>query len=160
MAVAYRGHLALARQGLCIAMFACGVILAGLATIHFIWFHPAVIGPFALMIGMTPLVLLFEYSLKVPAYWIPLGTVLAGASWFLLLRNPPRPRAVKAVLLGGGALIAFASIVIIIASAYYNVGMAGEVPTGWYSWIGPASRVGEVGLLLLATGLLIRATLD
>jgi hypothetical protein len=46
------------------ASFACGVIAGGLAAIHFIWMHPSVIGPFALPIGMTPLVLLFEYSLE------------------------------------------------------------------------------------------------
>jgi hypothetical protein len=140
-------------------MLACGVISTGLAAIHFIWLHPGVIGPLALPIGMAPLVLLFQYSLEVPAPLIPFGAVLAGASWFLLFRNPPRPVAVKAILFGGGALVVFPLIVLFLASAYYDVGMAGEVPAGWYSWVRPASRVGEVGLLLMATGLLSGATL-
>jgi hypothetical protein len=141
------------------ALFACGVIASGLAAIHFIWLHPSVIGPFALPIGMTPLVMLFEYSLEVPVVWVPVGTVLAVASWLVLLRNPPGPTEIKMILLGGGALVALAALIVFLASASYNVGMAGEIPAEWETWVRPASRIGEVGLLLLATGLLGRATL-
>jgi hypothetical protein len=75
-----RGYSVVARDGLCLAMLACGVICAGLAAIHFIWRHPGALGPFALPIGMTPLVMLFQYSLEVPALLVPLGTALAVAS--------------------------------------------------------------------------------
>ena len=66
------------KQGFTHVAFVCGVTLAGLAAIHFIWLHPAVIGPFALGIGMTPLVVLFAFSLEISAYWFLVGTVLAG----------------------------------------------------------------------------------
>jgi len=102
---------------------------------------------------------LFEFSLEISGYWFPLGAVLAGASWLALRRNPPGPMAVKVILVGGGVLVVAAVIVFILASAHYNVGMADEIPLGWYSWVRPGSRVGEVGLLVLAIGLLIRATL-
>jgi hypothetical protein len=78
----------------------------------------------------------------------------------MLFRNPPRPVAVRAVLLGGGALVILAVIVCIGASAYYNVGMAGEIPAGRVSWMRPASRILTVGLLVLVTGLLSGAALD
>src|SRR4051812_3062385 len=113
-------------QGITLVIFVIGATLAGLAAIHLIWLHPAVIGPFALMIGMTPLVLLFEYSLEIPGYLFPLGALSAGVSWLLLRRNPPRPVAVLAVLLSGGALTGYGVIVFILASAHYNVGMAGD----------------------------------
>jgi hypothetical protein len=149
MAGTPRGHLVVVREALCMALFACGVIASGLAAIHFIWLHPGVIGPFALPIGMTPLVMLFEYSLEVPAYWMPLGAVLAGTSWFLLLRNPPHPMIVRVVLTVGAAVVIHALGFVVLASICYND-----------TWVRPASRAGEVGLMLLATGLLSKATLD
>ncbi len=138
--------------------FVCGVTLAGLAAIHFIWLHPAVLGPFALMIGMTPLVVLFAFSLEISAYWFLFGAVLAGVSWLVLVRNPPRPMAAKFVLLGGGLLVVIALFVFILASARYDVDMDGIARTGWSALVRPASVIGEVGLLLLASGLLIKAT--
>jgi hypothetical protein len=157
--IGFEGRGVVVRQGLCLVMLVCAATVAGLAAIHFIWLHPAIIGPFALMIGMTPLVVLFEFSLEISGYWFPLGAVLAGASWLALHRNPPGPMAAKVILVGGGVLVVTAVIVFILASAHYNVGMADEIPLGWYSWVRPGSRVGEVGLLVLAIGLLIRATL-
>ncbi len=44
-----------AKQGTCLLAYFGSASLAGLAVIHFVWRHPAVIGPFALMIGMPPL---------------------------------------------------------------------------------------------------------
>jgi hypothetical protein len=137
--------------------FVCGVTLAGLVAIHFIWLHPAVIGPFALMIGMTPLVVLFAFSLAISAYWFLLGAVFAGISWLVLVRNPPRPMAAKFVLLSGGLLLVIALFVFIYASARYDVDMDGVAPTGWSALVRPGSVIGEVGLLLLASGLLIKA---
>jgi hypothetical protein len=63
-------------------------------------------------------------------------------------------------MLAGTAVIGLAAIVVLVASAWYNVGMAGEAPSTWESWARPASRIGDVGLLLLATGVLCKATLN
>ena len=92
------------RQTLSLMMFVGCTTLAGLAAIHFIWQNPAVIGPFALMIGMTPLVLLFEYSLEIPGYWFPLAAVLAVVSWFALRRNPPTSMGIKIGLVVAGSV--------------------------------------------------------
>ncbi len=137
-----------------LTIFVCGATLAGLAAIHFIWLNPVVIGPFGLIIGMTPLVLLFEHSLEVPASWFPIGVLCSGASWLMLRRNPPRPVAAKVVFIGGGALVGLAMLTFLVASVYYNVGMAGPVPAGWYAWVRPGAKLGEVGVLLLAIGFL------
>ena len=160
MAGTARGYVVVVRESLYLAMFACGLISSGLAAIHLIWRHPSIIGPFALPIGMTPLVMLFQYSLEAPAFLIPLGTILAVASWLLLSRNPPGPMAITMVILGGMVLVGLSAIVVMLASACYNVGMTGEVPSEWEAWARPASRIGDVGLLLLATGVLSRATLN
>ena len=157
--IGFEGKNLIVRQGLCLVILVCTATLAGLAAIHFVWLHPDIIGPFALMIGMTPLVVLFQFSLEISAYWFPLGAVLAGASWLELHRNPLGPKAAKIILVGGGALVLASVTVFMLASAHYNVSMANEIPLGWYSWVRPSSRVGEVGLLILAVGLLIRATL-
>ena len=66
--------------------------------------------------------------------------------------------AVKFVLFGGGLLVVIALFVFILASARYDVDMDGIAPTGWSALVRPASVIGEVGLLLLASGLLIKAT--
>jgi hypothetical protein len=146
------------RQGLSLVMLVCGVTMAGLAAIHFIWLHPAVIGPFALGIGMTPLVVLFAFSLELSAYWFLPGAVLAGVAFFVLARNPPRPVAAKFVLFGGGLLVVIAVLVFIVASARYDVDMDGIAPTGWSALVRPGAVIGDVGLLLLAAGMLIWAT--
>jgi hypothetical protein len=151
------GRVVTVKQTLDLMIFVGSAALAGLAAIHFIWHNPAVIGPFALMIGMTPLVVLFEYSLEIPGFWFLVGAVLASVSWFPLRRNPPSPMAVKIVILVGGAQVATAISVFIFASAYYNVGMAGEIPPAWAGWVRPGSRIGAVGLVILASGLLMKA---
>ena len=43
------------------------------------------------------------------------------------------------------------------ASAYYNVGMAGDIPAGWYVWVRPACKAGGVGMVLNITGWLLLA---
>jgi hypothetical protein len=144
------------KQGFTLVAFVCGVILAGLAAIHFIWLHPAVIGPFALMIGMTPLVVLFAFSLEISAYWFLLGTLLAVISGWVLARNPPRPMAARIVILCGGLLVGIALFVFTVASARYDVDMDGIAPTGWSDSVHPGSEIGEVGLLLLASGFLMK----
>jgi hypothetical protein len=145
-------------QALAVIAFICGATLAGLAAIHFIWLHPAVIGPFALMIGMTPLVVLFAFSPEISAYWFLFGAVLAGVSWLVLVWNPPRPMAAKFVLRGGVLLVVIALFAFILASARYDVDTDGIAPTGWSALVRAGSVIGEVGLLLLASGLLIKAT--
>jgi hypothetical protein len=138
------------RECLSLLTFVSGATLAGLAAIHYTWLHPAVIGPFALMIGMTPLVLMFEYSIYAPGYWFPVGAVVAGASWLWMRRKPIRATVVIVVILSGGALMGYGLATFVLASAHYNVGMAGEIPPEWYSWVRPATKVGEVGLVLLS----------
>jgi hypothetical protein len=144
----------------CIAVmtFIGGATLAGLAAIHFVWLNPAVIGPLALPIGMTPLVLLFQYSFEIPGFFFYLGAFLAIASWFLVRRNPPSFPFVAAVLFGGGFFVFVCVVVFVLASAYYNVGMAGEIPAGWYLWVRPGCRAGGLGLVLFIVGLLLMAT--
>ena len=51
--------------------FVGGLPLAGLAAIHFIWLNPILLGPFALMIGMIPLVLVFKSFLSPPHFIRP-----------------------------------------------------------------------------------------
>jgi hypothetical protein len=140
------------RQCLSLLTFVSGAALAGLAAIHYTWLHLAVIGPFALMIGMTPLVLIFEYSIDIPGYWFPLGLVVAAVSWLWMRRKPIRAPVAIVVILSGGVLMGFGLATFVLASAHYNVGMAEEISPGWYSWVRPATKVGEVGLLLLAAG--------
>jgi hypothetical protein len=145
-----------AKQTMSILIFVGGATLAGLAAINFAWRNPAIIGPFALPIGMTPLVLLFEYSFSIPGHCFFLGSAFAGASW-LMLRGSPIPDMVRhSVLLVGMSLVGVSVLVFILASAYYNVGMAGEVPDGWYGWVRPGTQLGEIGLVLAAIGLLMK----
>jgi len=146
------------RQGLSLVIFVCGVTLAGLAAIHFSWLHPVVLGPFALGIGMTPFVLVFEYSIDIPGYWFPVGTVVATAPWFWLRRRRIRALIAIVVILSGGVFMGYGLVNFVVASVHYNVGMAGEYPPGWNSWVPPATRVGEVGLVLLSAGVLAWAT--
>ena len=145
-----------AKQTICLLLYLSGAGLAGLAATHFVWRNPAVIGPFSLMIGMTPLVLLFEYSLGVPSYWSWLGSVIAGVSWLGLRKEPPSPKVIAAVILGGALIAAFSALVFILASAYHNVGAAGPVPSGWYRWVQPGTKAGEVGLVVATAGLALR----
>jgi hypothetical protein len=147
------------RQALAVITFICGATLAGLAAIHFVWLNPAVIGPFALPIGMTPLVLVFEYSFEIPGRFFVVGAVVAMAAWFVVRRNPLHFQVAAAVLISGGMLILVSFFVFVGASAYYNVGMAGEIPAGWHRWVRPGCRVGDLGLVLTLVGLLLlRAT--
>ncbi len=145
-----------AKQSIYLLLYLASASLAGLAAIHFVWRNPAVIGPFSLMIGMTPLVLPFENSLSVPSYWSWLGSVIAGVSWLGLRKEPPSPKIIAAVTLGGALITAFSALVFILISAYYDVGAAGPVPTGWYRWIQPGTKAGEVGLVVAAAGLVLR----
>ena len=101
---------------------------------------------------------LFAFSLEISAYWFLFGAVLAGVSSLVLVWNPPRPMAAKFVLLGGVLLLVIALFVYILASARYDVDIDGIAPTGWSALVRPGSVIGEVGLLLLASGLLIKAT--
>lgn len=143
------------KQNLAMVAFILGASLAGLAAIHYIWVHPAVIGPFALPIGMTPLVLLFQYSIEIPGYFCFLGAILAITSWFMVQSNPPRYQDAAAVTITAGSLLVVSAVGFIVASAYYNVGMAGEIPAGWVVWVRPACWGGDIGLLLLPIGLLL-----
>jgi hypothetical protein len=93
------------KQALAVITFVCGATLAGLAAIHFVWLHPAVIGPFALPIGMRPLVLLFEYSFEIPGSFFFLGAFLAIATWFRVRGNPPPVLVAVVILLAGGFLV-------------------------------------------------------
>jgi len=145
------------KQTLAVITFICGATLAGLAAIRFVWLNPAVIGPFALPIGMTPLVLQFEYSFEIPGYFFFLGAFLAIASWSLVRGNPPRFPVAVGVLLGGGFLVFVSVVVFVLASAHYNVGMAGEIPAGWYLWVRPGCKAGVLGLVLFSVGLLLMA---
>lgn len=142
-------------QAVAVIMFICGATLAGLAAIHFVWLNPAVIGPLALPIGMTPLVLLFEYSFEIAGRFFVPGAVVAMTTWLLLRRNPPRFPVARAVLISGAALIFVSLVVFVGASVYYNVGMAGETPAGWHRWVRPGCRAGELGLVLFLVGLLL-----
>jgi hypothetical protein len=126
--------------------------------VRFIWLHPVVLGAFALGIGMTPFVLVFEYSIDVPGYWFPVGTAVAAASWLWLRRKRIRAMIAIVVILSGGVLTGYGLVNFVMASVHYNVGMAGEYPPEWYSWVPPATRVGEVGLVLLSAGVLAWAT--
>jgi hypothetical protein len=144
------------KQSIYLLGYLGGSSLAGLAAIHFVWRNPEVIGPFSLMIGMTPLVLLFEYSLSIPSYWSWLGFIIAGVSWLGLRKVPPSPKIITAVTLGGGLITALSFLVFILASVYYNVGAAGPVPSGWYRWVQTAVKTGEVGLVVATLGLVLR----
>jgi hypothetical protein len=141
------------KQTLAVITFICGATLAGLAAIHCVWLNPAVIGPLALPIGMTPLVLLFEYSFEIPGYFFFVGAPLAIASWFVVRANPPCFPVAVAVRFAGGVLVFVSIVVFVLASAYYNVGMAGDIPAGWSFWVRPGCRVGDVGLVLFSVGL-------
>jgi hypothetical protein len=146
------------RQCLSLLTFVSGATLAGLAAIQYTWLHPAVISPFALMIGMTPLVLIFAYSIYAPGYWFPVGLVLAAASWLWIRRKPIRATVVMVVILSGGALMGYGLVTFVVVSAHYNVGMAGEIPPEWYACVRPATKVGEIGLVLLSAGAFAWAT--
>jgi hypothetical protein len=143
------------RQATCTLIFIASSTLAGLTAIHFIWLHPAVIGPFALPIGMTPMVLLFEYSFPVPGDYFAPVLVLAGASWLASWRYPPPVLIGRIVLLCGLFLAGLSVTIFVLTSAYYNVGMAGEIPPGWYRLVRPGTRAGEVGLVLVIVGLIL-----
>jgi hypothetical protein len=142
-------------QALAVIAFICGATLAGLAAIHFVWLNRAVIGPFALPIGLMPLVLLFEHSFEIPGGFFLLGAVVAMTTWFLVRRNPPRFPVAGAVLISGATLIFVSLVVFVGASVYYNVGMAGEIPAGWHRWVRPGCRAGGFGLVLFLAGLLL-----
>lgn len=149
-----------AKQSIYLLMYLSSASLTGLAAIHFVWRNPAVIGPFSLVIGMTPLALLFEYSLSVPSYWSWLGPIIAGASWLGLRKEPPSPKIITAVIFGGAFITVFSFLVFILASAYYNVGAAGPVPSGWYRWVQPSTKTGEVGLVVAVAGLVLRVAVN
>jgi hypothetical protein len=121
--------------------------------------NPAVIGPFALPIGMTPLVLLFEHGFEVPGHFFILGAVLAIPSWFVVRGNPPRIPVATAVLFSGAFLVEVSIVAFVGASAYFNVGMAEEPPSGWHLWVRPACKAGGLGLVLFNVGLLLRAAM-
>jgi hypothetical protein len=149
-----------AKQCIYLLLYLISASLAGLAAIHFVWRNPEAIGPFSLMIGMTPLVLLFEYSLSVPGYWSWLGSVIAGVSWLGLRKEPPSRKVIASVTIGGALLTALSALIFILASAYYNVGAAGPVTSGWYRWTLPGTKAGEVGLVVTAAGLVLRMVTD
>ena len=147
------------KQTMSVLIFVGGATLSGLAAINFVWRNPAVIGPFALPIGMTPLVLLFEYSFSIPDYCFFLGLAFAGASWLMLRRSSIPAIVWRSVLLAGISLAGVSVLIFIAASAYYNVGMAGEIPSGWYPWVRPGTKLGELGLVLVTVGLLMKVAL-
>jgi hypothetical protein len=147
------------KQRICLTIYLLGAVVAGLAFIHFVWRNPIVLGPFALMIGMTPLVLLFEYSLEVPGYLFWLGAAVAGAGWFVLQPEPPSRRIIKMLILGGGLAMGLCVLTFILASMYYNAGgAAGPTPDGWVRWVRAGTRFGEVGAIVLTAGLFLRTT--
>jgi hypothetical protein len=148
-----------AKQTISILIFVSGASLAGLAAIHFVWRYPVIIRPLALPIGMTPLVLLFEYSLSIPGHDFFVGLAFAGVSWFML-RGSPLPSVVwRSVQLVGMSMAGVSVLVFILASAYYNVGMAGPVPSGWYGWVRPGTQFGEIGLVLVLVGAVMKVAL-
>ena len=149
------------KQRNCLSAYLAGAVVAGLAFIHFVWRNPEVLGPFALMIGMTPLVLFFEYSLEVPGYLFWLGVVVAGAGWFVLQPDPPSRRVLRRLMIGGGLAMGLCVLTFILASIYYNaVGAAGPTPDGWVRWVQAGTRLGEVGAIVLAAGLFLQKTVN
>jgi hypothetical protein len=144
-----------AGQSIYVLIYLYGASLAGLAAIHFAWRNPSILGPFAMVIGMTPLVMLFEYSLELPGYWVWVGSVIAGVFLFGLRKTPLPPRVTLSVILSGMLMAVLSVLVFIVASAYYDVGAAGPLPPEWLRWVQPGTKVGEVGLVLIAAGLLL-----
>lgn len=138
-------------------IFVAGVTLAGLSAFRIAWEHPAVLGPLGLMIGMTPAILLFEYSLPIPAYGLALGAATSLVSGFLFSRqpSPTSGRSARAVLVVGGALVALGVLAFVGASAAYNVGMGAEPPQGWYAWVVRAVPLADIGMMLMVSGVIL-----
>ena len=75
-----------------------------------------------------------------------------------MLRDPPS-RLIAVIILSLGVFLAVVSaIMFMFASAYYNVGMAGPIPGGWYTWVVPACQLGELGFVMAYVGLLLLGT--
>jgi hypothetical protein len=147
-----------------IVLFVLGLSSALLAAIRFIWGHPAVIGPFALMIGMTPLESVFAYSLPVPGYVFVLGLGVGFGSWSLIRRWRPTPSLrtlVRAVAATGACLCATFVVALAVAAAYYGAGVMGgdAPPPGYETWIRIGARTAEVGIVLLLVALAMKLTL-
>lgn len=144
-----------------LSVYLVGAVVAGLAFIHFVWRNPIVLGPFALGIGMTPLVMLFEYSLEIPSQLFWPGAAIAGAGWFVLQPEPPSRRVLKVVTIVGGVGMGLAVLTFVAASTYYDAGgAAGPIPAGWLRWVRPGTQLGEVGAIVLAAGLFLQMTVN
>jgi len=144
-------------------VFIGALCLAGLAGIRFIFVHPSLIGPFALMIGMTPLVVFFEYCPPVPSLFFFIGSGIAIGALALLLIWPPHPAARRTgivSLYAGGCTVALSVSICVIATIYYNVGMAGDLPPGWIACVRAGAGVGDVGFLLVFAGFLLSKTMQ
>ena len=143
-------------------VFIGAVCLAGLAGIRFIFDNPSVIGPFALMIGMTPFVVFFEYCPPVPSLYFFVGLGIAIGTLGLLLIWPPDPASKRVgvvSLFAGGYTMVFSVAICIIATIYYDVGMAGDRPPGWIAWVRAGASVGDVGFLVVCAGILLCAAM-
>jgi hypothetical protein len=145
-------------------LFILGLSSALFAAIRFISGHPAVIGPFALIIGMTPLESVFAYSLPVPGYVFVLGLGVGFAAWTLIFRWRPTPSLrtlFRAVTATGICLCATFVVVLPVASVYYGAGfMGGDAPPpGYETWIRIGARTAEVGIVLLLVALTMKLSL-
>jgi hypothetical protein len=139
-------------------VFVGAVCLTGLAVIRYIFDNPDVIGPVALMIGMTPLIVFFEYSPPVPIFVFFIGAGAAIGAIGLLLAMPPHPatwRTAVVSLIAGVFAVVLSVIVCMAATIYYNVGFAGQPPAGWIAWVRVGAGVSDVGCLLVIAGLLL-----
>ncbi len=154
-------------QAFFVALYSISLTVAGLSAVHFVWEHPAVIGPFALMIGMTPFVDVLA-SLPVPRHFFAVGLVVALAARLLCRPSGSGewrwPKASGIYLALAGSLL-FALFLAILwgASVYYDVGMdQAETPLGWEICRRLASRIGEIGVVLALVGVLAtpRATIS
>ena len=146
-----------AKQTFSMLIFVAGLTLTGLAAINFAWRNPAILGPLALPIGMTPLFLLFQFSIPIPGRDFFIGLAIAVATW-MMLRSTSLPSWVRrSLLLIGFAMVGMSALVFMVASAYYDVGMAGPpAPSGWNEWVDPGTKVGEVGLVLLVVAAIMK----
>jgi hypothetical protein len=146
-------------QALFVALYSFSLTVAGFAAIHFVSANPVVIGPFALMIGMTPFVDIFTYSLPVPMHFFPLGLVVSLVTRFLCRTSGsgawrwPTTSGIY-LALTGSLLFALFIVILVGASAYYNVGFMdrAETPLGWEICRRLGARVGETGIVLALVG--------